>query len=133
MIQFDKAHVATKLLQRYPKLKPLGEITNISPAGQSRYGEFSRLTKVKLLGSTGKSDFLRAEDLRLTIDPTGRKLKSTICKIIKMGDKWVFLSGREAEVGGTAWECANTALKEWQEAAKTQSRYSSITTPARKY
>ncbi len=94
MIQFDKAHVATKLLQRYPKLKPLGEITNIRPAGQSRYGEFSRLTKVKLLGSTGKSDFLRAEDLRLTIDPTGRKLKSTICKIIKMGDKWAFLSGR---------------------------------------
>ena len=94
MIQFDKAHVATKLLQRYPKLKPLGEITNIRPAGQSRYGEFSRLTKVKLFGSTGKSDFLRAEDLRLTIDPTGRKLKSTICKIIKMGDKWAFLSGR---------------------------------------
>jgi stage II sporulation protein D len=94
MIQFDKAHIATKLLQRYPKLKPLGEITNISPAGQSRYSEFSRLTKVKLFGSTGKSDFLRAEDLRLTIDPTGRKLKSTICKIIKMGDKWAFLSGR---------------------------------------
>ncbi len=93
-IQFDKAYVATKLLQRYPKLKPLGEITNIHPAGQSRYEEFSRLTKVKLLGSTGKSDFLRAEDLRLTIDPTGLKLKSTICKIIKMGDKWAFLSGR---------------------------------------
>ncbi|MHC4488742.1 MAG: SpoIID/LytB domain-containing protein, partial [Planctomycetota bacterium] len=88
-IQFDKAHVATKLLQKYPKLKPLGEITNIHPVGQSRYSEFSRLTKVKLLGSTGKSDFLRAEDLRLTIDPT-----STICKIIKMGDKWAFLSGR---------------------------------------
>jgi stage II sporulation protein D len=94
MIQFDKADVTTKLLQRFPKLKLLREITNIRPAGQSNYGEFSRLTKVKLLGSTGKSDFLRAEDFRLTIDPTGRKLKSTICKIIKLGDKWAFLSGR---------------------------------------
>ena len=94
MIQFDKAYVTTKLLQRYSKLKQLGEITNISPETQSNYGEFSRLTKVKLLGSTGKSDFLKAEDLRLTIDPTGRKLRSTICKIIRWGDKWAFLSGR---------------------------------------
>jgi stage II sporulation protein D len=30
----------------------------------------------------------------LAIDPTGRKLKSTICKIEKLGDKWAFLSGR---------------------------------------
>ncbi len=29
-----------------------------------------------------------------SIDPTGRKLKSTICSIINMGDKWAFLSGR---------------------------------------
>jgi len=94
MIQYDKADVTTKLLQRYPKLKLLGEITNISPAGQSDYGEFSRLTKVKLLGSAGKSDFLRAEDFRLTLDPTGRKLKSTICQIVKWSDKWAFLSGR---------------------------------------
>ena len=94
MIQFDKADVTTKLLQRYPNLKQLGEITNISPAGQSDYEEFSRLTKIKLLGSTGKSDFLRAEDFRLTIDPTGRQLKSTICQIVEWSDKWTFLSGR---------------------------------------
>jgi stage II sporulation protein D len=94
MIQFDKDDVTTKLLQRFPKLKLLGEITNIRPAGQSDYRAFSRLTKVKLLGSTGKSDFLRAEDLRLAIDPSGRKLRSTICKIVKLGDKWAFLSGR---------------------------------------
>jgi stage II sporulation protein D len=79
---------------QYPKLKQLGKIINISPADQSNYGEFSRLTKVKLLGSTNKSDFLKAEDFRLTIDPTGRKFKSTICQIVKWGDKWVFSSGR---------------------------------------
>ncbi len=94
MVQFDKTNVTTRLLQRYPKLKQLGEITNVTASKQSNYGKFSRLTLVKLLGSTGKSDSLRAEDFRLSIDPTGNKLKSTICKIIKWGDKWLFLSGR---------------------------------------
>lgn len=94
MIQFDNAYVVTRLLLRYPNLKQLGEITDISPAAQSNYAEFSRLTKVKLSGSNGKSDFLRAEDFRLAIDPTGRKLRSAICQIAKRGDKWEFSSGR---------------------------------------
>ena len=94
LIQFDNAYVVTRLLRRYPNLKQLGEITNISPVAQSNYAEFSRLTKVKLFGSNGKSDFLRAEDFRLAIDPTGRKLRSTICQIAKRGDKWEFSSGR---------------------------------------
>jgi len=94
MIQFDMDEVSAKLVERYSKLKRLGKITNITTATQSDYGDFSRLTKVKLFGSTGKSDFLRAEDFRLTIDPTGRKLRSTICQIVKLRDKWAFFSGR---------------------------------------
>jgi stage II sporulation protein D len=94
MVQFDRADVIARLLQKYPKLKQLGGIANISPAGQSDYGEFSRLTKVELLGPNGKSDFLRAEDFRLTVDPTGRKFKSTICQIVKWQDKWALFSGR---------------------------------------
>ena len=94
MIQFDMDEVSVKLLERYSKLKRLGKIRNITTASQSDYGEFSRLTKVKLFGSTGKSDFLRAEDFRLTIDPTGRKLRSTICQIVKLRNKWAFFSGR---------------------------------------
>ena len=94
MIQFDEADITARLLKRYSQLKQLGEITNVTVAGLSDYGEFSRLTKIKLLGSTGKSDFLRAEDFRLAIDPTGRKLRSTICQIIKLSDKWAFFSGR---------------------------------------
>jgi len=94
MVQLDKTSITNSLLKRYPKLEQLGEITSISSVKQSNYGKFSRLTLVELLGSTGKSNFLRAEDLRLTIDPTGRKLRSTICQIVNMGDKWAFLSGR---------------------------------------
>jgi len=94
MAQFDKTTVQTNLFQKYPTLKQLGEITNIVEAEKSDYGKFSRLTKVKLIGSDGKSDFLRAEDLRLTIDPTGQKLKSTICRIVEWDNKWAFLSGK---------------------------------------
>ena len=94
MTQFDKDDVIRKLLQKYPTLKRLGNITSLSAADQTDHGEFSRLTKIRLLGSKGKSDFVRAEDLRLTIDPTGRKLRSTICQIMELHDKWAFLSGR---------------------------------------
>jgi stage II sporulation protein D len=110
MAQFDKSSVTNKLLKKYPKLKQLGEITNIGIDKQSNYGKFSRLTLVKLLGSKGKSDFLRAEDLRLTIDPTGRKLRSTICRIISMGDKWAFLSGRGYGHGVGMCQCGAQAI-----------------------
>jgi len=98
MVQFDKSYVQKKLFERYPKLKRLGDIVNIKAARQSdyqgNYGRYSRLTFVKLLGSTGKSDFLRAEDFRLSIDRSGRKIKSAICQIVNWGDKWAFMSGR---------------------------------------
>ncbi|MHC4536488.1 MAG: SpoIID/LytB domain-containing protein [Planctomycetota bacterium] len=94
LIQFDNAYVVRRLLQRYPNLKQLGKITNIESVSPSNYKDFSRLTKIKLLGSNGKSDFLRAEDFRLAIDPTGRKLKSALCQMVKRGDKWEFSSGR---------------------------------------
>jgi len=110
MAQFDKADVTTRLLQRYPKLKQLGEITDIIPTGQSNYGKFSRLTLVKLLGSTGKNASLRAEDFRLSIDPTGRKLKSTICRIVKMGNKWAFRSGRGYGHGVGMCQCGAQAM-----------------------
>ena len=94
MIQFDKANVITKLLNRYPTLERLGDITRLRVAEQTDHGGYARLTKIQIVGSTGKSDVVRAEDLRLTIDPTGRKLRSTICQIMELDDKWAFLSGR---------------------------------------
>jgi stage II sporulation protein D len=93
-VQFDKTTVTTRLHRKYPKLKDLGEITKIIPVERSDYGGISRITRVRLVGSTGKSDFLRGEDLRLTIDPTGCKIKSTVCQIIKWGQNWAFVAGR---------------------------------------
>ena len=98
MAQFEKSTVTNKLQQRYPKLKSLGKIIDIEVSKQSDYPgnneKYSRLTQVELLGSTGKSDFLRAEDFRLSVDPSGRKIKSAIFHIVDLGDKWAFLSGR---------------------------------------
>lgn len=118
MAQFDKGGVTAKLLQRYPRLKRLGEIINIVPAKASNYGQFSRLTLVKLSGSTDKNDFLRAEDLRLAIDPTGNKIKSTICQIADVGDKWAFLSGRGYGHGVGMCQCGVQALAREGKTAK---------------
>jgi stage II sporulation protein D len=110
MVQFDKTGITNSLLKRYPKLTELGEITDINSAEQSDYGEFSRLTRVELFGSTGKSDFLRAEDFRLAIDPTGRVFRSTICQIVNMGDKWAFLLGRGYGHGVGMCQCGAESM-----------------------
>ena len=118
MVQFDKDEVAKKLLSRYPKLKALGKVINIAVHKQSNYGKFSRLTSIKLLGSTGKSAFLNAEDLRLTVDPTGRKFKSTICQIVSVGDKWRFLYGRGWGHGVGMCQCGAQAMARQGKTAK---------------
>jgi stage II sporulation protein D len=109
-VEFDKSYVTARLSKRYPKLKQLGEITNIIAARQSNYGNISRVTLVKLVGATGKSNFLRAEDFRLTIDPTGRKLQSTIYQVVNKQDKWAFLSGTGFGHGVGMCQCGAQAM-----------------------
>jgi stage II sporulation protein D len=94
MAQVDRAAATERLIEKYPKLAALGQVRDVVAAAKSHYGEFSRLTRIKLVGSTGRTDVLRAEDLRLTLDPTGQRIKSTACHIVPWGDGWAFLSGR---------------------------------------
>ena len=94
MVQFDRETVTRRLVDKYPKLQALGSIKAIDVVEESKYDQFSRLTKIRLVGEDGKSDTLRGEDLRLTIDPTGRKIQSTICHIVTWGNGWAFVSGR---------------------------------------
>jgi stage II sporulation protein D len=110
MAQFDRATVTKQLVGRYPKLTALGEIKDIVAVEKRDYGQFTRLTKVKLIGSTGRTDMLRAEDLRLAIDPTGQKIKSTICHIASWGDGWAFLSGRGWGHGVGMCQCGAEGL-----------------------
>jgi stage II sporulation protein D len=93
-VWFDKTTVSDRLLKRYPKLAELEKIIDVNAVGQSDYGGYSRLTRIEITGSNGKKDFLRAEDFRLAIDPSGQGIKSAICRIINTGDKWAFVQGR---------------------------------------
>jgi stage II sporulation protein D len=124
LIQFDNAYVVSRLMTRYPNLKQLGNIIDIESVSPSDYKDFSRLTKIKLLGSNGKSDFLRAEDFRLAIDPTGRKFKSATCQMVKRGDKWEFSSGRGWGHGVGMCQCgAQGMARKGKKAKKILSYY----------
>jgi stage II sporulation protein D len=94
MADFDRATVTKQLLDRYPKLQALGEIVDLVASEESCYGPYSRLRRIRLVGATGKTDTLRAEDLRLALDPSGRKIKSAICRIVPWGNGWAFIAGR---------------------------------------
>lgn len=109
-VEIKKTELTARLLKRYRTLKPLGEITSVIVARQTDYGEISRLTRIKLIGSTGKTDSLRAEDLRLAIDPTGLKIKSTIFRIVDSNDKWIFKAGRGFGHGVGMCQCGAEQL-----------------------
>ena len=93
-VKFNKRQADKRLMKKYPILKKLGTIRKIVMAKEIDYGDFKRVATVKLVGSNGKSDILRGEDFRLTIDPTGSKIQSTICKMVVVDGNYVFTSGR---------------------------------------
>ncbi len=93
-VQFDSSYVTERLAEKYPKLGKLGRIKTIEPTKQSKYEGFSRITAVKITDVNGKSGYLRAEDLRLTLDPSGKKFRSTACKILSQEGKFSFIAGR---------------------------------------
>ncbi len=93
-VKFDKKYVSSALLQKYPSLKNLEQIVDIAVARKSDYGDFQRITSLKLTGINEKTHNIRAEDFRLTIDPTGSRIKSTAFKITDAGEKWAVTNGR---------------------------------------
>jgi stage II sporulation protein D len=117
-VWFDKTIIADRLLKRYPKLAELGEIIDVNSAEQSDYGGYARLTRIAITGSSGKRDFLRAEDFRLAIDPSGQEIKSAICQIISTGDKWAFVSGRGFGHGVGMCQCGAEGMARQGETAK---------------
>jgi stage II sporulation protein D len=123
MVRFDKTDVTNKLLQRYEKLRQLGDITDITVVDKTDYEDFSRLTMIKLVGPTG-SDFLRAEDFRLAIDSTGRKIRSASFKLVNLEDSWAFLEGRGWGHGVGMCQCgAQGMAREGKTAKQILSHY----------
>ena len=92
--KLSKSEVSRRLIERYPQLKALEEISKIDVMSQSEYKELTRLTWLKLTGTTGKSDVLRGEDFRLAIDRSGTRIKSAAFKLNNSKGYWVFSDGR---------------------------------------
>jgi stage II sporulation protein D len=109
-VEFDKDKASKKLLRNYPSLSKLGDVNEIIISNKSTYEENTRITKVKLIGSNGKFDFLRAEDLRLTLDPSGSRFKSTMCKFKSLPEKWVFYDGKGWGHGVGLCQCGAQAM-----------------------
>jgi stage II sporulation protein D len=90
-VNFTVSEITAKVLARYPSLVELEKIESIVPAKSSNYGQGEgRIVSFRLIGKNGKDAYLKGEDLRLTIDPTGKKMKSTFCKIKKTRGSFSF-------------------------------------------
>ena len=95
MAKFDKKYVTKKIIEKYPDLNDLGNIEKIEPTKENVYSSnVKRIISVKLVGSTGKTAILRAQDLCLAIDPTGSKIQSTSCTIVSLKDEFIFVAGK---------------------------------------
>lgn len=89
-VNLKMSDISKKLLQRYPTLEKLEAITDFNV---TKLGYKSRILRVQLVGKNGKTDTLRGEDFRLSLDPTGRKIRSTIFVVERQGDTVIFQNG----------------------------------------
>jgi stage II sporulation protein D len=90
-VEFTETEISAKVFAKYPSLAKLKKIKSIQAVKHSEYeGDAGRAITFKLVGEDGKDGYLKGEDLRLTIDPTGKKMKSTYCEIKNKNGKYVF-------------------------------------------
>lgn len=82
--------ISTKLIQRYPSLEKLEAISDFKV---TKLGHKGRIIRVTLIGKNGLTDTVRGEDFRLSLNPTGRKIKSAIFSVEKSGSVITFQNG----------------------------------------
>ena len=90
-VSYPMDAVSSRLMERYPSLERLEHIVDVEIV---RTGSLDRITQVRLIGVNGQKDSLRGEDFRLSLDPTGRRLKSALVTMSKSGSGLVFEDGR---------------------------------------
>ena len=89
-VRMKMPDISDKLLQRYPTLEKLETITDFKVV---KLGYKGRVIRVRLIGRNGKTDTLRGEDFRLSLDPSGRKIRSAIFTVERRGEMVVFQNG----------------------------------------
>lgn len=90
-VEYSMDEISRRLTNRYPSLDKLEKITDFEITETGHQG---RITRVRLIGKNGKTDTVRGEDFRLSLDPTGRQLKSTFFTVRKSGSLVHFEQGR---------------------------------------
>lgn len=92
-VKFNAESAGKRIIDRYPRFGILEKIVDIEAYKVSEYGDFSRMQSLMLVGKNGRRKSLRAEDLRLTIDSSGKKIKSNSYTVTKQGRDFVFSEG----------------------------------------
>ena len=113
-VEFDAKQVSDRIIKNYPKLQSLGRIETIQPSRETN----GRIVSVKLVGNDKKTATLRGEDLRLTLDPSGMKIKSTACKIAQKNGKFRFYDGKGFGHGVGMCQCGAEGMARKGKSAK---------------
>lgn len=90
-VRKSKALVTERLRERYPRFADLGVIREIEVAEHTDQG---RPVHLILRDGAGRAIRLEAENFRLGVDPTGRRIKSTFFTLIEENNAFVFADGR---------------------------------------
>ncbi len=90
----SKKRAFEKLVRKYPTLSKLKSLSAIVPIRVSKYDNLTRITRFEILGTNGKKDIVGGEDLRLTLDPTGQKIKSAATDVVVSKNKITFKNGK---------------------------------------
>ena len=90
-VRINKADVTRQLRDRYPRFEAMDTIDRIEVKEATPAGRPVRLT---LIDADGRQIELEAENLRLTLDPTGRKIQSTFFELVNEDNQIVLQAGR---------------------------------------
>jgi len=90
-VYYTMEDVSARLIARYPSLLRLERIVDVEVL---RVGHEGRIILVRLIGANGQKDTLRGEDFRLSLDSTGRRLKSALVQMTRAGGGLLFEHGR---------------------------------------
>jgi len=90
-VRINKDDVTRHLRDRYPRFEEMDTLDRIEVKETTPAGRPVRFT---LIDAGGQKIELEAENLRLTLDPTGRKIRSTFFELLDEDNQIVLQAGR---------------------------------------
>ncbi|MBP7936906.1 MAG: SpoIID/LytB domain-containing protein [Phycisphaerae bacterium] len=90
-VALGKTVITESLRGRYPRFRAIGPIERIEVAEATPAG---RAARYRCIDGQDREVEIEAENLRLTLDPTGREIRSTCFVLANNGSECVFQEGR---------------------------------------